>query len=847
MARSGTDKRETHPPRTRRKAEPGQWLSGNMAQLMVFMNGLIVSITAFAILNVFIGEIVEKGFNTRTQVISDYVEDRIERLEKDVMSAASLVAFSGKVEDSRIAQKFEHGLNGRSELEQVYWLKRTDSGQFSAIRMLKSQDIKAPVELHKHVIKALNNSVGPRVIADYKDTALSSLLVIATAVDIYDREGRDIVYVISGFDKLIPQSYFNENADIASLTLGAGSGGVPLYNYARGNGAKVSAQAALTVSGQELTLSLGYHLDQREAFLKKVPFLMLLFGVTLTLIGTLYVRNNQKQSMRLATMNGELEKKNTDLNREIVEREKLNLTLRQSEKENRSIIDSVSDIIFETATDGKILFLNRTWEKITGFSAERSLGRNIFDLFYMQDQAQQRANFEALVKGQKQGYRAFTRLRTADGTFRAVELSVSMIRMDENNNMRVVGAITDVEERRRAERALSEAEKKYRAIVENAASGIYQMTPEGQYLSANPAMAKILMYDAPEDILREVHNANAEIYCDARARERHLIDVLRGEDQGNAEAQVRRRDGAIIWVQENLRAVKDDDGTLLYYEGSLEDITQRKETELALRKAMVESDLASRSKSEFLANMSHELRTPLNAIIGFSDIIKSQAFGPVGANEYLDYARDINEGGKRLLQVINDILDVSRVATGDRQLNEGLVDLNKIVISAAEILAPKIEASHIVFSNYITEESPKLIGEAHAIKQMIINLLSNSVKYTPAGGRISITQQMDADGQLHISITDTGIGLTDAEIETALSPFGQVETNLDRADSGTGLGLTLVQSLMSLHGGAFELFSQKGIGTTATLVFPPKRVSAPKKPAAIDTATTAQPSEKDKV
>ncbi len=845
MARSGTDKRERPINRTRRKAEPGQWLSGNMAQLMVFMNGLIVSITAFAILNVFIDEIVRKGFDARTQVVLNYVEDQIGLLEKDVQSAASLVAFSAMAGDARITQKFEDSLGGRPELEQAYWLKRLESGQFTAIRLLKSNDIKAPVELHRHVIKALGDQAGPLVIADYKEAALSSPLIVATSVDVYDRAGRDIIFMLSSFEKLISESYFNEHQDIASLTLGASAGGVPLLNYAREGQkpAQMLLQADLTISGQELTLSIGYYLDQRESFLKKAPFLMLLFGVTLTLIGTLYVRNNQKQSLRLAAMNAELEAKNADLSHEIVEREKLNLALRQSEKENRSIIDSVSDIIFETATDGKILFLNRTWEKITGFSAERSLGRNIFDLFYMQDQAQQRANFEALVKGQKQGYRAFTRLRTADGTFRAVELSVSMIRMDENNNMRVVGAITDVEERRRAERALSEAEKKYRAIVENAASGIYQMTPEGQYLSANPAMAKILCYGAPEEILREVHNANAEIYVDARARERHLIDVLRGGEQGTVEAQVRRRDGTIIWVQENLRAVKDDDGTLLFYEGSLEDITQRKETELALRKAMVESDLASRSKSEFLANMSHELRTPLNAIIGFSDIIKSQAFGPVGANEYLDYARDINEGGKRLLQVINDILDVSRVATGDRQLNEGLVDLNKIVLSAAEILSPKIEASHIVFSNYITEESPKLIGEAHAIKQMIINLLSNSIKYTPAGGRISITQQMDSDGQLHLSITDTGIGLTDAEIETALSPFGQVETNLDRADSGTGLGLTLVQSLMSLHGGSFELFSQKGIGTTATMVFPPKRVSAPKKPA----AASAQTVQKDKV
>ncbi len=525
-------------------------------------------------------------------------------------------------------------------------------------------------------------------------------------------------------------------------------------------------------------------------------------------------------------MNAELARKNTDMNNEIVEREKLNQALRRQEKENRAVIDAVRDIIFETSTDGQILFLNETWQKITGFSIERSLGRNLFDLLYMQDQAEQKNNFAQLVKGKKQGYRAYTRLRTADGNFRAVELAISMLRQDESKELRVVGTITDVEDRRRTERALSEAEKKYRAIVENAASGIYQVTPEGHYLSANPALAEILGHETPDDLLREVRNANVDIYFNGRERERQLRDAVRSGSV-NVECQVRRKDGAIIWVQENLRAVKDEEGQLLFFEGSLEDITQRKNTEIALREAKVQSDLANRAKSEFLANMSHELRTPLNAIIGFSDIIRTQAFGEVGSAEYLDYARDINESGKRLLQVINDILDVSRIEAGERQLNEGVVDLNKVVQASLEMLAPKIDANKMIVSNHIKDTTPKVIGESHAIKQMLINLLSNAVKYTPEGGRISITAELDGEGQMHISITDTGIGLTDEEIEKALSPFGQVNTALDKNESGTGLGLTLVQSLMSLHGGAFELFSQKGIGTTATLIFPPKRVSQP--------------------
>lgn len=168
---------------------------------------------------------------------------------------------------------------------------------------------------------------------------------------------------------------------------------------------------------------------------------------------------------------------------------------------------------------------------------------------------------------------------------------------------------------------------------------------------------------------------------------------------------------------------------------------------------------------------------------------------------------------------------MSRIAAGERQLNEGIVDLHKVVLSSLDLLGPKIEASGTILSNLVVPETARVVGEAHAIKQMIINLLSNAVKFTPEGGRVSIHADLDDYGQMLVSITDTGIGLTDEEIEKALAPFGQVNTALNKSESGTGLGLTLVQSLMTLHGGSFELFSQKGIGTTATLIFPSKRVS----------------------
>ena len=815
---------------------PQGGLPGHIPQVLVFLSGLVLTATLFVTLNIFIQEIIDDKINSVSYETQEYIDERYAALEKSLQIAGALISFSTPETSEALAERLDKSLSIETSYDQIYWLERKGDGQYLAHKMLRTRTsdngaIDTPesrTALHQHVATFLADKNGIQIInpATVQTGADTEPLILGYKVA-NANGGYDYVYGVSRVSRLFTSAFFDFRKNIEALEVSNKNTGSKLFSYIRaGNGDTDRKFIDLTLSQPAMRLQVAISLNEREMLLKKIPFLTWLFGLVLTIVGTLYVRNNHRQAVRLATMNVELAQKNDKLNHEIVERERLNQTLRRQEKENRAIIDAVSDIIFETSTEGQILFLNETWQKITGFSPERSIGRNLFDLLYMQDQAEQRSNMAQLVKGKKHAYRAFTRLRTADGTFRAIELAVSMLRQDENKDLRIVGTITDVEERRRAERALSEAEKKYRAIVENAASGIYQVTPEGVYLSANAAMARILGFDSQDAVLRDIGNANVEIYYNARERERHLRDAVRNGSV-NVEAQVRRHDGQIIWVQENLRAVKDEEEQLLFFEGSLEDISARKQTEIALRDAKVMSDLANRAKSEFLANMSHELRTPLNAIIGFSDIIVTQAFGAVGRGEYLDYARDINDSGKRLLQVINDILDVSRIEAGDRQLNEGIVDIHKVILSGLEMMSQKIEQHKTVISNYVTESAPRLIGEAQAVKQIIMNLLSNAIKFTPEGGRVSIFADVDDDGQMQISITDTGIGLSDDEIEKALSPFGQINTSLNKSESGTGLGLTLVQSLMALHGGTFELFSQKGIGTTATLIFPAKRVSQP--------------------
>ena len=262
----------------------------------------------------------------------------------------------------------------------------------------------------------------------------------------------------------------------------------------------------------------------------------------------------------------------------------------------------------------------------------------------------------------------------------------------------------------------------------------------------------------------------------------------------------------------------------MYFEGSIEDITKRKDAEIQLQEAKRESDMANRAKSEFLANMSHELRTPLNSIIGFSEIIRNQVFGPIEPQSYWEYARDIHESGKHLLSIINQILDISKIDAGDRELKESRVDMKKLVQGVVELAMPKIRDAGLTMPEPDLSTMPMIIGEEVAIRQILTNIISNSIKFTQAGGRISLGGEVDDKGGFRLSVTDTGIGLDQVEIKQVTSKFGVTDGRFSKSTSGIGLGLSLVQSLMRLHGGEVEILSQKGIGTTVVLVFPKERI-----------------------
>lgn len=586
----------------------------------------------------------------------------------------------------------------------------------------------------------------------------------------------------------------------------------------------IAIKSMIPLSSGNLSLNIYYSKSLQTMLLNIAPWLLFFIGIGATFAATLFVKKSKENAEALIRINNEMEKRNIDLGREINERERLNHVLRKAERENKAIINAISEVIFEISLSGEILFLNDSWEKLTGHKVAQSIGLNMFDLIHPKDEAEQRKAVSQLIKGLRPGYRVNTSLREANGKYHSVEMAVSMIRMDENRNMRVVGSFSDTEEHEKAEWALGEAERKYKTIWENSASGIYQVTLDGALLSANPAMAYIFGYDNADVMLREVRNVHNELYATPSERLKIIKNIDPNAIQDIFEFEAVRRDASKIWIQEIIRPVLDEHGTLLYYEGSIEDITKRKDAEMQLQEAKKESDMANRAKSEFLANMSHELRTPLNSIIGFSEIIRNQVFGPIEPQSYWEYARDIHESGKHLLSIINQILDISKIDAGERELKESRIDMKKLIQGTIDMQIQKIRDAGLTMTDPDYSQMPMLIGEDVAIRQILTNIISNSIKFTPEGGRISLAGEIDENQNFRLSVTDTGIGLDASEIKRVTSRFGVTDGRFSKSTSGIGLGLSLVQSLMRLHGGAIEIFSQKGIGTTVVLTFPKSRI-----------------------
>jgi signal transduction histidine kinase len=267
----------------------------------------------------------------------------------------------------------------------------------------------------------------------------------------------------------------------------------------------------------------------------------------------------------------------------------------------------------------------------------------------------------------------------------------------------------------------------------------------------------------------------------------------------------------------------------LYYAGIVSaqqrdferEVESHRLTEVKLRRAKEDAERADRAKSAFLANTSHELRTPLNAIIGFSEVIRNETFGPIDNPRYLEYLKDIYDSGCHLLRIINDILDLSKIEAGKATLDrEERVELVPAIETAMRMVQPQANAERITLSLDLDATLPAVSGSARMLQQVFINLLANAVKFTPTDGKVTVRAAARGADEVAVAISDTGIGMSDEDIEVALTAFGQVDSKMARRYDGTGLGLPLAKAIVELHRGRLEIDSHPGRGTTILVLLP---------------------------
>jgi cell cycle sensor histidine kinase DivJ len=386
----------------------------------------------------------------------------------------------------------------------------------------------------------------------------------------------------------------------------------------------------------------------------------------------------------------------------------------------------------------------------------------------------------------------------------------------------VLVAAAAQDRQRAADMAAAEGTAMYRFLADNAMDLITRHSSDGRIRFASPA-SLMLLGRAPEEIegLAPAALAHPE---DLKLIQAAFMEAAYFGRAGAAEVRLKRQDGSYVWAEVRCRPAAQGKGEPADIVAVTRDITQRKAQERALVEARDAAMGASRAKTAFLANMSHELRTPLNAIIGFSEVMTRELFGPVGPR-YQEYSRLIHESGGHLLELINGVLDMSKIEAGKFDLYEELFDLEDVVGQAVRFVKLPAERGGVTISVVVAPQAARIFADKRAVKQMLVNLLSNGVKFTPRGGEVRVIAQADARG-VEIAVRDTGTGISKADLEKLGRPFEQVEGPETRSKEGTGLGLALVKSLAAMHGGEAVMESELGEGTIVKLRLPHAAVSA---------------------
>ena len=495
--------------------------------------------------------------------------------------------------------------------------------------------------------------------------------------------------------------------------------------------------------------------------------------------------------------------------------------LRESEARFRAVVDNSPTKIHIKDAEGRYILVNPLAEKLFGFTDEEARGKTSYDIFPKEVADAFTAHDRQVVESGKMSEQV--EQFTVEGDVRTY-LTVKFPIPDGRGGVAGIAAIgTDITERKQVEEALAEKSGLLETTFESMTQGISVYDADLKLVAFNQRYVDLWRY--PPGFIRlgmpfeEIAGFLAERgdygTGDVETLVKRWVTAMRQAKPLQTEFTTPDGTVFVLW-----RAPMPGGGII----NTFTDITQQERAKTEMLWAKEQAELANRAKSEFLANMSHELRTPLNAILGFSELMGNATLGPLGDPKYEEYTKDINDAGRHLLALINDILDLSKIEAGKLELDEEDIDVAVTIRSCMVLVKERAGNGDVKLLTDIPDGLPALHADQRQLKQILVNLLSNAVKFTPAGGEVTLKTWWRPESGYVFQVIDTGIGIALADIPTALSPFGQVDGQLDRKYEGTGLGLPLTKSLAEMHGGSLDLQSEVGVGTTVTIRFPAERI-----------------------
>lgn len=493
----------------------------------------------------------------------------------------------------------------------------------------------------------------------------------------------------------------------------------------------------------------------------------------------------------------------------------------EQERQFRDFAEVSSDWFWETDAEHRITYMSRTSEKVTGYKVEEHIGKARTEVAGMDPISEDWKQHLAAIENRRE-FRNFV-YRRLGPTGQILYISTSGKPIYDENGVFVGyrGVARDVTAERTAQIEIETAKERYDLAVRHAAIWDWDLKQDQVFFS--PQWCVYLGYSeaefqkiTAESIARLIHPDDREQYL---ATLRYHIE--RPGTLYESEHRFQTKTGDYRWFYARGQALADDTGTPARMVGIIVDISKQKDAEAQKAQALDAADRANNSKSEFLANMSHELRTPLNSIIGFSDVLSQEMFGRLGNTRYVEYSKDIRGAALHLLSLINELLDISKIEADQMSLRERILPLAEIVDGAMGMLKGTESPESAEILDMIGRSEITLRCDERMMKQVLINLLSNALKFTPSDGTIRLLTRDTEDGGVRIIVEDTGIGIPVEEISRLFTPFGQVDSAAHVAKDGTGLGLYLSKRIMELHGGDLSIESHgKGTGTIATCTLP---------------------------